>query len=649
MLVRDKDITSEGNLGGNKIAMTLDEQGLSHIMSLLTNLYSDPALAAIRETCTNAIDSHIAAGQTKPIEVSTPNRLYPYFVVKDFGTGMSVDDVINIVSKYGASTKRQSDDYNGMMGIGLKSPLAYTDQFTIIGIKDGKRASILVTRSKNGASDMEIVDVADTSEHNGVTIKIPVNTDYVGFSNKVMNFAKYVESGKLKVNEKFVSHGMTKIGPDIFIEKPEYWGDRQDKIVMGNVAYPIRSSSLMSNHSVTFFVPMGSVNFVPSREDLELTSRTKKTIDECRESFHKHFSVWLSQQTEQEPTLKLAYKKNFEVKKEHSIQYPLKWRGEDLPVNRIGFAQYDWVDDLDDLEKPIYYLPRYVDDFDVFNDDIFIANFNCKKFTRAQARKIQKFFEDESKSVNKIIMLPSDLDDRYIPNEDNVYDWMEIRKTRIKKYVPKAKKVAKNEWEGVEANGASVVMFEPDKSKNIYYSGRKKLNGSSVYYDVARNGDQFCFVIDSKKEKFLKLYPNAKPIKEWYSIVVKDYLKNLSAKDLKDMSYNVYNSNLFELNVKDVDDPELKKIIESMKGVNAASKVHERYLSYWQKMTWDERKVLPWPSGPNTNSGREVIKKYPLISNGIYCHGVSDKVVNKHVLFYINAAYKDMQNGDLNG
>ena len=84
------------------------------------------------------------------------------------------------------------------------------------------------------------------------------------------------------------------------------------------------------------------------------------------------------------------------------------------------------------------------------------------------------------------------------------------------------------------------------------------------------------------------------------------------------MSYNVYNSNLYDLDPKDVNDPELKKIIESMKGVNQKSKKHERYLTYWHKLSWDERKAMPWPANSNISSGRDVIAIYPLISSGIY-------------------------------
>ena len=75
----------EGNLGGVQHKMTFDANSISHIMSVLTDLYSDPELAVIREYSTNAADSHIAAGAARPIEITTPNAMSPFFKVRDFG------------------------------------------------------------------------------------------------------------------------------------------------------------------------------------------------------------------------------------------------------------------------------------------------------------------------------------------------------------------------------------------------------------------------------------------------------------------------------------------------------------------------------------------------------------------------------------
>ena len=71
------DIKHTGNLGvAGRTAMTFDENSIAHLMSVLTDLYSDKPLAVIREYSTNALDAHRAAGNTAPIEVTLPSTLH---------------------------------------------------------------------------------------------------------------------------------------------------------------------------------------------------------------------------------------------------------------------------------------------------------------------------------------------------------------------------------------------------------------------------------------------------------------------------------------------------------------------------------------------------------------------------------------------
>jgi HSP90 family molecular chaperone len=103
----------------DSIGMSLDLDSAQILMQMLSkNLYSDPIGSTIRECASNALDSHRRAGVTKPIVVAfkiTDSNTYE-FSVEDFGIGLDADDVENIISKYGKSTKRNSDIELGMMG-----------------------------------------------------------------------------------------------------------------------------------------------------------------------------------------------------------------------------------------------------------------------------------------------------------------------------------------------------------------------------------------------------------------------------------------------------------------------------------------------------------------------------------------------------
>ena len=111
-------ILQEGETS-ESIGMSLDLDSAQVLMQMLSkNLYSDAIGSTIRECASNALDSHRRAGVKDPIIVSfSYNNQGNYeFSVEDFGTGLNDDDVKNIISKYGKSTKRNSNTELGMMG-----------------------------------------------------------------------------------------------------------------------------------------------------------------------------------------------------------------------------------------------------------------------------------------------------------------------------------------------------------------------------------------------------------------------------------------------------------------------------------------------------------------------------------------------------
>jgi hypothetical protein len=115
----ESNILQEGESQGS-IGMSLDLDSAQVLMQMLSkNLYSDSIGSTIRECASNALDSHRRAGVTDPIIVSlvSNTELNYDFSVEDFGTGLDADDVKNIISKYGKSTKRNSNTELGMMGL----------------------------------------------------------------------------------------------------------------------------------------------------------------------------------------------------------------------------------------------------------------------------------------------------------------------------------------------------------------------------------------------------------------------------------------------------------------------------------------------------------------------------------------------------
>ena len=289
-------VKSLGDLGGNKIDMKIDANSIEHIMAVLTDLYSDPIAAVVREYSTNAYDSHKESGQTRPIEVTLPTTFDPNFRVKDFGVGLSVNDVENIYSQYGASTKRGTDEQTGMLGLGCKSGLTYSDQFIVNAVKGGVKVSVVVSRTEKGTGVMETLDTVTTDEPNGVEIVIPTRAgDSYKFANIASDFYAYWPKGAVLVDgaepKRFDEVAtVIKVTDDIYLVK----GMGDHKIVMGDVAYPVAFDKITfanaergwnNSWAVVAFVPMGSVNFTPSREQLHMTRLTTNTLKGIGEAF----------------------------------------------------------------------------------------------------------------------------------------------------------------------------------------------------------------------------------------------------------------------------------------------------------------------------------------------------------------------------
>ena len=110
---------------------------------LSDGLYSDKIGAVIRELSTNAVDSHILANNTDVFEIHLPSHQEPWFLVCDYGIGMSHKDVMDLYSTYFGTNKADDLNTTGCLGLGSKSPLAKVRSFTVISRFNGVNATTL--------------------------------------------------------------------------------------------------------------------------------------------------------------------------------------------------------------------------------------------------------------------------------------------------------------------------------------------------------------------------------------------------------------------------------------------------------------------------------------------------------------------------
>jgi hypothetical protein len=303
MIVTEQRVETQGNIKfADEVKMTFHESANGFLLNNLIKQYSDPYLAALREYTSNALDAHKAVGQTRPVEVSLPTALAPNLIIEDFGIGLTREELKGY-GQFGASTKRDSNDYVGGFGLGSKSGLAMASQFSVTAVKDGKRNTVIVRRDESGAPSMGFLPEQDaTGEENGVRVTIPTS-ERERFAKAIeSNFFYGWEPGTILIDgeEPQVSihdtDHYTPIGTDgwrsVKAASERSWNERHlIKALVGPVAYTLDMNKLVGDgvhvswqgkeqflRNVVVKVDNGSVTIHPSRESLIYDKPTREAL-----------------------------------------------------------------------------------------------------------------------------------------------------------------------------------------------------------------------------------------------------------------------------------------------------------------------------------------------------------------------------------
>ena len=301
----------------------IDASGIAAILNILTNMYSNPALAVVREYACNARDSHVEAGKhLVPIEVSLPTGLDPQLKVQDFGLGLSKDEILNTYAKYGSSTKRTSNELIGAMGIGSKSAFTVGNQFTVTGVKDGQKTVSLFALNAHGEPTVDILFEGPTEEPNGVLVDIGVE-NVQAVRDAAAQLFKTWDQGTVHVDGQRPFHvwtGSHNLGDDGYLVVSDHrlqYNESHVHIVMGGVGYKLNQSAIasltypvrswledLSRSFAVFYVnvPIGAVDITPSREELRVTAHTTATLNDALTKLSKNLPKWINSEIESAET-----------------------------------------------------------------------------------------------------------------------------------------------------------------------------------------------------------------------------------------------------------------------------------------------------------------------------------------------------------
>ena len=258
---------------------------------LSSGLYANKIRAIVRELSCNAVDSHVAAGKTDtPFDVHLPNDLEPWFSIRDYGTGLSHEQVTQIYTTYFESTKTTSNEYIGALGLGSKSPFAYTDNFTVTAIQNNKKGIYSAFINGQGVPSIAQMMTEDTDEPNGVEVKFSVNDryDYSKFRDEARQVYTYfklrpVVTGYKEFAFADVEYETENIIPGVH----SYKHNHNSKAIMGNIAYPIEIPNAdkvlgelqtLLRQGLEMHFAIGEVDFQASREGLSYIPQTIEAI-----------------------------------------------------------------------------------------------------------------------------------------------------------------------------------------------------------------------------------------------------------------------------------------------------------------------------------------------------------------------------------
>lgn len=363
--------TSASERGGDFVVeSTFKIKSTSKAFKILSDsLYSDKPLAIVRELCCNAYDSHVAAGKKdEPFTVHLPSIMEPYFSVIDYGTGLTdfqvrggwfnqatghvmsheegddlaiehklketpasshplfgYEKVGGIFTTYFESTKSDSNDYIGALGLGSKSPFSYVDNFTVVSRIDGKKLSYTMFLNEDECPSVAKLFEEETTEPNGLEISLHIRRH---------DMNTFVEKARIVLEWFHPEPNITgyqgfKIFPRKYCLEGTGWRLMQSTgsyyrppflAVQGRIAYPIKVDSLRDlsqaqrvvvNHPFVVDFQIGELDVAASREHLSFKNQTNsnilKRVDTIIEELPRKFQSKIDEcQTLWEAKIKLS-------------------------------------------------------------------------------------------------------------------------------------------------------------------------------------------------------------------------------------------------------------------------------------------------------------------------------------------------------
>ena len=298
-----------------------------HILS--SGLYTDKIKAIIRELSCNALDAHTFVGTPEvPFEVHLPNSFEPYLKVSDNGPGLSEEDIYELYVTYFSSTKQDSNEFLGVLGLGSKSPFSYSQTFTVTSRHGGFRKVYSAFLTDEGMPSIVKMSEEPYDGSTGLDVQMAVKSgDFYVFQSKATDVFTYFPTVP-----KIIGAKIDVVKP-IYTTKGTGWAIRRGgggaRAIQGAVAYPIPATNdpqadELLRLGVDLFFSIGELEVAASREALSMNKTTSRNLAERIKLVVTEIGAEVSKSIESAPTQWEAVRLYQDMMRNQSIRSVLK-------------------------------------------------------------------------------------------------------------------------------------------------------------------------------------------------------------------------------------------------------------------------------------------------------------------------------------
>ena len=313
---------------------------------LSDKLYQDKELAVVREYISNAYDIHVQTGNLVPCEINIPDKINPNFEVRDFGTGLSEEDIYRLFCTYFASNKNETNEQIGGFGLGCKSGFAYSESFSVTSWFNGVKTNYIMTKMGNVPTCITGKSYP-SDEPSGLKISIPVDESF-RFARLIPNILDGFPRWFIPPQIRSTLHAESLV--ERYLESNKSFNTEGEYIIYGNfkltnpcarkISFTGTHFNISSYYRGNLCFKVGEIDVTPSREQIELTDKTKKALENRRQEFIDILTK-LDQETK-DMSMKEAYlrfreffKYSFRIMFDLSFYYPIKYKEDNNPYSIV--------------------------------------------------------------------------------------------------------------------------------------------------------------------------------------------------------------------------------------------------------------------------------------------------------------------------